>query len=229
MATPSAPVYRTPLHDWHAAQGARFNHRNGWLIPAAYPAHAGEAGSVLADISSWAKISFQGPGVPALTEALLGESAASKPRGVVAFEADGPGLACRPAADRLLLLGSTGNTAAFDERLARVSISAGVVRSDVTMALAGFLLGNEPWAILRQLTSLDVSRKSLPPGSCAETGLAGVHALLIRPSGESDTSVRIYVAWDLAEYVWERLLEAGRAVGIRPVGLDELNAVGLKG
>ena len=30
------------------------------------------------------------------------------------------------------------------------------------------------------------------------------------------------VSWDVAEYVWERMLEAGRDLGITPVGTEAL-------
>ena len=55
----------------------------------------------------------------------------------------------------------------------------------------------------------------------AETSLAGAHALLVHPpAGSSPPSVRVYVAWDLAEYVWERLVETGRHRGLMPLGHD---------
>jgi glycine cleavage system aminomethyltransferase T len=30
----------------------------------------------------------------------------------------------------------------------------------------------------------------------------------------------VYVAWDLGEFVWERILQAGDAFGIIPVGMN---------
>jgi sarcosine oxidase gamma subunit len=203
---------------------------SGWLIPAAYPTRAeGEVRLGLADISSFAKTSLQGRGVPAVAEALLGEGAASGPRRVVPFVAQEPALACRLTADHLLLLASRPGATFFNERLANLPTAAAVVRCDVTTAQAGFLLAGESGKLLRRLTSLNVSSVNLPPGSCAETELAGVHALLVRPPGEAPPSSRIYVAWDLAEYVWETLVEAGNEEGIRPMGLDELPRLGILG
>ena len=54
--------------------------------------------------------------------------------------------------------------------------------------------------------------------SCAETTLAGVEALLVRTEGLAVPSLRLYVAWDMAEFVWERLLETGRRDQITPLG-----------
>ena len=70
------------------------------------------------------------------------------------------------------------------------------------------------------LTAFDVRRSRFPPGSCAETNLAGVHAVLVRPAGDALDPVYVAVAWDLAEHVWESLLNALGGHGTRPVGMD---------
>ena len=68
------------------------------------------------------------------------------------------------------------------------------------------------------------------PGHVAERRgrIVGVEALLLRTDELSLPSVRGYVAWDLAEYVWERLMEAGHPGGITPVGLDPLRLLGAR-
>jgi glycine cleavage system aminomethyltransferase T len=89
--------------------------------------------------------------------------------------------------------------------------------------LAGlWLLGPRVDEVLRQLTSLDLAA-SLPRGARAETGVAGIHALLIRTNSIPLENVQLHIAWDLGEYVWENLLHAGRQVGIVPLGLDALD------
>jgi sarcosine oxidase gamma subunit len=96
------------------------------------------------------------------------------------------------------------------------------------MTLAGFIVvgpGVEP--LLRGLTAFDVSVNSLPPGTCSETKLADIHALLVRPPISPLPELRIYIAADLGEYTWETLLETGRALGIAPIGLESLPALGL--
>jgi sarcosine oxidase gamma subunit len=88
------------------------------------------------------------------------------------------------------------------------------------------MLGPRLEEVLRRLTQLDIRPAALPEGSCAETALAGVEALLVRPAGLALPSVRVYVAWDLGEYVWERLLDAGRGGLMAPVGLEVLALIG---
>ena len=93
----------------------------------------------------------------------------------------------------------------------------GVLTTDVTSAYAGFLLvGPRTEDFLRRLTHLDVRANGLPVNSCAETSLAGVEALLVRSPELAVAAMRIYVGWDMAEYVWERLADAG----ITPLGTE---------
>ena len=92
---------------------------------------------------------------------------------------------------------------------------------DSTATYAGLaLFGPEHGGVLRRLTSFDVERLALP-GTCAETGLAGVHAVLVRPPG-SLPGMQIYVAWEMAEYVCERLLETAGAAALQPLGREAL-------
>jgi glycine cleavage system aminomethyltransferase T len=53
-----------------------------------------------------------------------------------------------------------------------------------------------------------------------------VEALLVRSAERSLPALWIYVAWDLGEYVWERMIEAGRDAPITPIGLEALTTLG---
>jgi glycine cleavage system aminomethyltransferase T len=222
--TPSSPQLRTPLHAWHAAHGARFADRDGWLVPAVYSGVEQETTAVrsglgLADVSAFAKVSLRGPGVPALSWELFGDGLASRPRGVSTY-ATGTDLACRLTDDHLLLLETTA--AAFGD----LPESTSVIKSDSTAAWAGFwLLGVRSDEALRRLTPLEVSPAALPPGACAETGVAGVQALLVRPPALPLSVLGVYVSWELGEYLWERLLEDGRGIRPTPVGLKTLEGL----
>jgi glycine cleavage system aminomethyltransferase T len=216
--TPS-PVRRSPLYHWHLARGARFVEMDGWQLPLSYtdPRQETEAtrnGLGLADVSPFAKLCLRGPGVAAVAVALgnLG------PRSVLKIEA---GLACRLTEDCLFLLAGSTRLAGFVEP----SSSAQIVRTDITSAYAGFaLVGKHVEALVGRLTSFDVGSPAFPEGSCAETELAGVHALLVRPAGRFTPEIGVYVAWDLGEYVWEVLWGAGRDFSIVPVGLEAMTS-----
>lgn len=217
---------RTPLHHWHAARGARWVVRDGWQIPASYSEVSREVAAVrtglgLVDLSALAKISLRGNGVAKIAHALMEVGRAFEPHGVVALDAGGRMLVCCLSEDHLFLLASTPNVAPVRERLATLGLELPIVEWEVSSAYAAFgLLGTFPEKVLRQLKALDLERSAFPAGFCAETSLAGVHALLIRPPELPLDTVLVTVAWDLGEYVWEQLLEAGRGQRMAPVGLD---------
>jgi sarcosine oxidase subunit alpha len=227
MAHPYPLLAQTPLHAWHAVHGARFAERDGWLVPTAYPGNEPSlpAGPDLAlvDLSAFVKIAFLGRGVPDLTRTLLGDGPANRSRDVSPFSVAGPALACRLTADHLLLLTTTTDAAAVARHLAPLSQTPGIVQVEVTTAYADFGLLGAAWEeMLSRLTALDT--RATPAGSCAETGFAGVPALLVPSAEFGRPGVRICVGWDVAEYVWERLLEAGRPWNIAPRAAAELRA-----
>jgi heterotetrameric sarcosine oxidase gamma subunit len=223
---------RSPLHHWHAAQGARFADRDGWQIVTAYSdpqreVEAARHGLGLADISAFAKISLRGLGVKHLVASLSPDGAAQSPGGVISVDS-GPALSCRLTKDHLLLLAPTPTPTVLGQRLATLAKDQPVILTDVTSAYAGFVVVGPRWEeLLRRLTSLDLRPNTFPMNSCTETALAGVEAILVRSSESSLPCLRIYVAWDLGEYVWERILEAGREQGLLPLGLEALGLLGV--
>jgi heterotetrameric sarcosine oxidase gamma subunit len=131
---------------------------------------------------------------------------------------------CRLAADHALLLTEAGQEEAVREALA-VRGKEGYV-TDVTSVLAGLaLVGPRAREIMRKLTALNVESVALPDGACAETGVAGVHAVLLRADLGELPAYEIYVTRDVAEFVWDTLLDAGREYGLTPLGLSAYRAL----
>ena len=92
---------------------------------------------------------------------------------------------------------------------------------------AGFWIGGPQWQdLLRRLTQLDLRAPAFPVGARVETALAGVEAELTCSDKLTVPSVRVRIAWDVAEYVWERMREAGLDLGFMPLGLDALALLG---
>jgi heterotetrameric sarcosine oxidase gamma subunit len=87
------------------------------------------------------------------------------------------------------------------------------------------LAGPHVEAVLRRLTPFDVSAAAFPAGACVATGVAGVPALLARLPAAPLPAVVLCVGWDVAEYVWERLLDGGRDLGALPIGLEAWRAL----
>jgi glycine cleavage system aminomethyltransferase T len=245
------PLARTPLAHWHTQHGARLDEINSWQVPVIYKDEESEVAAArtslaIADLSFATKVMLQGPGVAELTQALTGDSRAGKPGGVAPLVGDNSALACRLHVDQLLVLaGPEGNNkleqlliAALggegdDEPpgLTRWLPDKQVLEIDVTSTLAAFwLFGPHSDELLRKLTPFDIASLSgghEPPeqASCAQTGLAGVPAILVRPPTPAIPSMRILTGGDVAEYVWERLFQAGETWNISPLGLDGLDTL----
>jgi sarcosine oxidase subunit alpha len=230
MPTTRSPVARSPLHHWHAAHGAHFAERDGWQVVTHYLGAAAEAAAArsglgLADVSAFAKVSLRGPGVPDLARTLVPASAALKPHGVGVIPS-GAALACRLTEGHLLLLGTTPDATDLRKQRAWPGNGRTVAQIDVASAYAGFcVVGPRLEDLLRRLTHVDIRPTSFPADWCAETALAGVEALLVRSGRPGLPSLRVYVAWDLGEYVWERILDAGRDGPVTPVGLEALGVI----
>jgi sarcosine oxidase subunit alpha len=234
MLNTMTPVARTPLHDWHAAHGARFAHREGWQTVAAYAAPEREtevarAGLGLADISAFAKMSLRGPGASALVASFFPGQVTQPPRWAAVVPATGA-ISCRLHDEHFLMLPSTPMAKPVADPPVGLYNGRTVLQIDETSAFAGFwLIGAQGADLVCHLTSLDLRPAAFPVNSCAETALASVEALLIRTDDLPVPSLRIYVAWDLGEFVWERVLEAGHDRGITPVGMDALARLGVPG
>jgi glycine cleavage system aminomethyltransferase T len=226
LSTQNPPRARTPLHQWHVAHDARFVEMNGWQVPSVYTTiekeiDASHCGLGITDVSACGKISLIGPGIATLVHQLLGPDRASKPGDVARFNLDAAVLACRLAKDQLLLLTSSTELASLEQRLAGVASVSGCVQTDVTSSLAGIcMLGPRTAELLRQLIALELPMSNEMAGGCVQTNVAGVHGLLIRPPKLAIPAVLLYVAWDSAEYVWERLWVAGARFGVTALGVE---------
>ena len=80
------------------------------------------------------------------------------------------------------------------------------------------LWGPEAPAVLGQLTDHDLSHEGSPFGSYLAATVAGVECMLLRISYVGDTGWEIYIPWAQATTVWDAVMEAGAAHGIRATG-----------
>jgi len=80
------------------------------------------------------------------------------------------------------------------------------------------LWGPNAPAVLGQLTDHDLSQEGSPYGSYLDVTVAGVDCKLFRISYVGDTGWEIYIPWDQATTVWDAVMEAGAAHGIRATG-----------
>ena len=76
------------------------------------------------------------------------------------------------------------------------------------------------------LASLNLTDRSLPDSSCAQTHLAKCHATLARLDVSGLLAYRLFVTRDYAEFVWDALMEAGHDCGLAPIGMEAWRALG---
>jgi glycine cleavage system aminomethyltransferase T len=203
----------SPLQTWQKAQGASFADYGPWRLASVYSSVAAEQtaarnGLALADLSAMGKISVEGNGVDDLVRSWSGKA---RPGQIVLFENDI--WACVLSKDRCLLLSTQpAGTNHMEEVGKKFPGFRFDLAYDMTSSQACLgLFGPEHRAVLRQLSSLDIG--------CVQTGFAGVPALLVGMPG-SCASTWILIAWDLAEYVWERIWQVGHPLGMLPLGME---------
>lgn len=209
------------MHAAHVALGASFREEADWRVPEAYGVPADEAararaGVGLADASACGKLSLRGEVIDALLAKAVGVERLPARAAERVRVSGSRTLACRLAEDELLLLTSPGDTEIVAEVLERAAGAAGCVHlTDVTSGLAVLdLLGPRARDLLARLSPLDLA--PVAPLAVVQGELARVHAILVRldrPDG-----FRALVAREYGAFVWETLADAGRDLGLTPVG-----------
>ncbi|WP_249715146.1 glycine cleavage system aminomethyltransferase GcvT [Rhizomonospora bruguierae] len=222
---------RSPLHDRHAALGAKFAPFGGWEMPLEYAGggvlkeHAAvrEAAGVF-DVSHLGKARVTGPAAAAFVNACLTNDLDRIGTGQAQYtlccdEVTGGVvddiIAYRFADDHVFLVPNAANTAEVVRRLS-------------TAAPAGLTVTNEhdAYAVLavQGPRSAEVlAAMELPTGSAymsfteATLGEAGLTVCRTGYTGEHGYELVVPAAE--AGRLWDALLEAGAAAGIRPCGL----------
>jgi glycine cleavage system aminomethyltransferase T len=190
------PLLRTPVERAHIAAGATMEEAGGWRI-ARYDAESGEAW--LADVSHTGKLDVRGDA--ARVDELTGGSelgAASLHDGVWTL---------RISPTHAVVLCPFERVADLKER-----IGAGV--TDMTCGWAAFTLGGPALReVFMRSSSLDVRENRFPPGRCMVGSVMRAGTIVLN---EGDR-FRMLVNWEVGEYFWESILDAGVNFGIAPV------------
>lgn len=246
----STAIRRSALHAAHLAAGARMAEHAGWQCPDVYTRLEEELDAArervgLADLSPTAKLDVQGAGSRAALARRLSLAApavgavvrvAAHGLGVGDGSGDQPdGRLCCLATDHLRLHAPAGTgtrIAAHWETLhaADTSDDTHVHVTDVTSnATAVQLTGPHSRALLSKLTALDLRAREFADLACAQAGLAGVQALIVRADVGGRLSFEVACGREFGAYVWEALLDAGREFDARPIGLAALRTLAAEG
>ena len=231
------PVQVSPLHSWHLARGATMMVAGLWLRPEHYGDAAAEVKAVregvgIIDVSPLGKFQISGPGVPDLLERMYVNDWRRLRRGRVRY-----GIMCN---DEGVVLddGVCARTGAESWYMSTTSTGAtgigqwlewwmqsgwgdGVHLVDLTETNAAFnLAGPRSRQLLQELTSRDVSNEKFPYMRVRNADVAGVPCRILRLGFTGELSYELHCPAGYGLILWQELIRAGKALGIRPFGVE---------
>ncbi|WP_208646587.1 2Fe-2S iron-sulfur cluster-binding protein [Mesorhizobium waimense] len=246
------PIRRTPMHDWHVANGAQMLEGGLWMRPWFYrtsgrdvnEAYVAEMRMVretagLMDISTLGKIDVQGPDAAEFLDRVYANGFARLPVGRARYgimlRDDGivfdDGTTTRLGERHFFMTTSTAKAADVMSRLEFLLDTAWPdLRVSVTsvtyewaaMSVAG---PNSRDILAAAFPDLDVSNEALPHMGLLEEQYRDMHLRIIRLSFSGERAYEIYVGASLGNEVWCRLMEAGAPFGLKPYGVEALGAL----
>lgn len=230
------PVKLTPMHERHAALGARPMDMGVWKRPLVYSTVEEECRAVheavaLIDVSTLGKLEVTGADAAAFLDWLHPGRFADLEPGRIRYRilCDDAGIilddgtVARLGGDRFLVTTTTGGVDGIEQWctwwLAGSGKCAHVV--NVTGALAAVnVAGPRARDLLGPLTDLDLSPAAFPYLAARQGRVAGVPSLLLRIGFVGELGYEVHVPADYGAYVWDALMEAGRPLGITPFGVE---------
>jgi aminomethyltransferase len=233
------PLKHSPLHDRHAALGAKFAEFGGWEMPLEYPAgvlkeHAAVRSTVgLFDVSHLGKLVVRGEGAAAFVNGCLtndlGRIGSGKAQYTLCCD-DATGgvvddlIVYHVADDHLLLVPNAANSAEVMRRLV-ADAPAGVTvtdhhEDDVVLAVQG----SDSDAVLEAV--------GLPTGhdymSFVEAPYDGHDVVVCRTGYTGERGYELIAANAVAGSLWDALMQAGQAHEMLPCGLGARDTLRLE-
>jgi sarcosine oxidase subunit alpha len=230
------PVKLTPMHHKHVEAGARQMAVGEWKRPHTYTSRelewkAVREGVGLIDVSTLGKLDVRGSEAGRLldrvyTQAFSSLEVGRAQYGVICRE-DGTilddGTVTRLGADHFYITTSTESVDFVEEWLNRWLAEAAQC-AHVTNVTGDFaavnLAGPKARGVLKKLVSFDLSSEEFGYLACGRGEVAGIPALLLRVGFVGEMGWEIHYPACYGEYLWDKLLEAGREFDIVPFGVE---------
>ncbi len=246
------PERRLPLHDWHEREGAVFVRIGLWMRPLVYSktgdtswgpvieeARAVRRSVGITDASSLGKIDVQGKDAALFLDRIYANTFSTLPVGKARYglmlREDGivldDGTTSRLGEDHFLVTTTTGQAQVVLEHmefhLQAVWRELDVKITNVADHWAQFAIAgpNARKVLERVVSGLDLSNEAFSFMAAGNATIAGVAGRLFRISFSGELAYEVSVPAGFALHVWEAVLAAGQAFGIRPYGLDALNVM----
>ena len=229
----------TPLNKAHKALGARMVEFAGWEMPVQYESALQEHIAVrkavgLFDVSHMGRVRIKGPDALGLIQRVSCNDAARLSDGQAQYSGllNPAGgfiddiIVHRLAGDHFMICvnasGRQKDVAWFMEhRAGRVEV---IDESDATAQIA--VQGPKALEILQPLTDVPLGQINYYWFREGEVG--GARALVARTGYTGEDGFELYLPAPSAESTWNRLMELGQGVGVRPAGLAARNTLRLE-
>ncbi len=230
------PRKETAMHERHAEVGAEFMWVGDWRRPHHYQDPRAECEAVhnrvaLIDVSTLGKLRVKGPDAVTLLERLYPSKIADLKLGRIRYGAMlndqgvilDDGTICRLADDEFFVTTTTGGTAAIEQWvkwwLADWGLDVQVINVSGAYAAVN-LAGPRAREVMQRLTDIDVSPQALPYLMSARGPIAGVPALILRIGFVGELGYEIHFPSAYGEHVWDRIMDAGKDLGIAAFGVE---------
>jgi methylglutamate dehydrogenase subunit C len=246
------PIRRTALHDWHIRHEAVMQRAGAWMRPFYYP-RAGEdawaailrearmvrSGVGLCDVSTLGKIDVQGPDAAIFLDRLYANSISTlsvgRARYGLMLREDGivfdDGTVSRFGLEHFVVTTTTGAAAAVLEHM---EFHAQTVWPELDLM---FCSVTDEWAqmsvagprsrdtLMKIVAGLDLSNTAFPFMAAGEGMIGAIPARIFRISFSGELAYEVAAPSCFAEQIWEAVLDAGRAFGIAPYGLEAMSVL----
>jgi len=205
----TSPIRRSPAARLHERLGATFEIEEDWAVPMSYGDDGAEGAAIrdgvgLADVTPRGKVDVRGDVDGALASA-------------------GDELTARIAPEWALVLTAPAGERAVRPKLEDAAGSTAMV-TDATHLFAGYAVCGPLLPDLLARTSA-WNPATLEAGAATGAPIADVRAILVKRDLGAPV-LEIYVATELARYVWETLHGVAVSLGGRAVGWGALRAQG---
>lgn len=238
------PERRTPLHSRHEALGAQWMPAGVWQRPEYYQLAGktridcirGEVAAVrsgvgIIDVGTLGKLEIIGPQAAEFLERVYISRYANLKLGMTRYavmcdEAGvviDDGVVGRLAEDHFYFTTTTSGAATVYRELSRLNtmwqLDCGIVNHTGAFAAIN-LAGPKSREVLATLTDADLSAGAFPYLALREASVAGIPARLMRVGFVGEWGYEIHVPANLGAALWDALMQAGKAHGIRPFGVE---------
>ncbi len=245
------PLRRTPMDDWHDANGAYWEPVGHWRRPYCYRGVAETAaeavirevknvreGVGLLDASTLGKILVKGPDAGRFLDMMYTNMMSTLKVGRCRYglmcSENGflmdDGVVARVGEDEWLCHTTSGGAdhihAHMEEWLQTEWWDWKVYTANLTEQYAQIgVVGPKAREVLELVGGMDVSKETLPFMAWADGQLDGIPVRIYRISFSGELSFEIATKAGYGRALWDKLLEAGRVFGVMPYGTEALHVL----